>query len=88
MRNLLFTPEAWEDWEYWLDESPENPGTDSRLSTASVYRTRQTGTVETFAFWALVTADYLCRSNGLSSGAEFTGNRNASLPLQIKYPTS
>lgn len=24
MKNLLFTPEAWEDWEYWLDESPEN----------------------------------------------------------------
>lgn len=23
MRNLLWTPEAWEDFEYWLDQSPE-----------------------------------------------------------------
>lgn len=23
MRNLLWTPEAWADFEFWLDESPE-----------------------------------------------------------------
>lgn len=23
MRNLQFTPEAWEDFEYWLDNDPE-----------------------------------------------------------------
>ena len=23
MRNILFTPEAWADFEYWLDKDPE-----------------------------------------------------------------